>query len=96
MAVNRRYQRVRNERILKQLALHKTAEGMQCDPTPVNAPKDCDIRLWWRWQRRPTFVVANGEQLQTFAEVQRLKAGDQDYRLDRLSWDELTEKWRRA
>ena len=100
MAVNRRYQRVRNERILKQLALHKTAEGMQCDPPLVNAPKDCDIRLWWRWQKanfRHALWQMGEAIAKTFAEVQRLVPEiTYDQRLDRLSWDELTEKWRRA
>ena len=100
MAVNRRYQRVRNDRILKQLALHKTAEGMQCDPTLSERAKGLRYTAMVALAEKANFRHAlwqMGEAIaKTFAEVQRLVPEiTYDQRLDRLSWDELTEKWRR-
>ena len=98
MAVNRRYQRVRNERILKQLALHKTAEGMQCDPILSERAKGLRYTAMVALAEKANFRHAlwqMGESIaKTFVEVQRLMPEiTNDQRLDRPSWDELTEKW---
>ena len=100
MAVNRRYQRVRNERILKQLALHKMGKGMQCDPVLSERAKGLRYPAMVALAEKANFRHAlwqMGEAIaKMFAEVQRLVPEiTNDQRLDRPSWDELTEKWRR-
>ena len=100
MAVNRRYQRVRNGRILKQLALRKTAKGLQCDPILSERAKGLQYTEMVALAEKANFRHAlwqMGEAIaKTFAEVQRLSpeiaGGD---RLDRPSWDDLTRQWRR-
>ena len=100
MAVNRRYQRVRNGRILKQLALRKTAKGLQCDPLLSERAKGLQYPEMVAMANQANFRHAlwqMGEAIaNTFTEVQRLAPEIADnHRLDRPSWDDLTRKWRR-
>jgi len=100
MAVNRRYQRVRNGRILKQLALRKTAKGLQCDPVLSERAKGLTYPEMVALAEKANFRHAlwqMGEAIaEVFAEVSRLcpelaKTG----RLDQPEWKTLTKRWRR-
>lgn len=96
---NRRYQAIRNPRILKQLALTKTERGWQCDPEltrrslglrypeMVELAEKADFRhaLW-----RMGEAVAD-----LFAEIaERVPVLQRVARNDEPSWDVLSRRWK--
>ena len=98
MAVNRRYQRIRNGRILKQLALRKTAAGLQCDPALSKVATGLKYPEMLTLAKKANFRHALwqiGEAIaDMFAEVVRLCPELEDvWRLDKPDWKTLTKKW---
>jgi hypothetical protein len=101
MAVNRRYQRIRNGRILKQLALRKTAAGLQCDPALSKVAKGLKYSEMVALAERANFRHALwqiGEAIaDMFAEVVRLCPEMKDvYQLGKPNWKALTAKWKKS
>lgn len=98
LAENRRYQRIRNERILEELRLRDTPDGPQCDPA-LSAQAG---RLSWPEMRtlaeKAHFRHAlwqMGEYVaEVFSEVcQRLPVLKEAPRLDTPAWEALTRRW---
>ena len=100
MAVNRRYQRIRNERILKQLALRKTAAGWQCDPALSKRAKGMKYPDMVALAEKANFRRALwqvGEAIaDIFSEVVNLVPELKNvYQLDKPNWKTLTDRWKR-
>jgi hypothetical protein len=100
MAVNRRYQRIRNGRILKQLALRKTAAGLQCDPALSKRAKGMKYPDMVALAEKANFRHALwqvGEAIaDIFSEVVHLVPELKNvYQLDEPNWKTLTARWKR-
>ena len=100
MAENRRYQRIRNGRILKQLALRKTAAGWQCNRVLSERAKGLKYPEMVALAEKANFRHALwqvGEAIaDIFSEVVTLVPEMKNaYPLDKPNWQTLTREWRR-
>jgi hypothetical protein len=100
MAENRRYQRIRNGRILKQLALQKTDAGWRCAQVLSERAKGLKYPEMVELAEKANFRHALwqvGEAIaDIFAEVVALVPEmDNAYPLDKPNWQTLTRKWKR-
>ena len=100
MAENRRYQRIRNERILKQLTLRKTAAGWQCDPVLSERTKGMKypemIALAEKANLRHALWQVGEAIADIFSEIVDLVPElKKNYHLDEPNWKTLTKRWRR-
>ena len=100
MAVNRRYQRIRNSRILKQLELRPTPDGPQCDPVLSQRAKGLTYPEMVVLADKANFRHALwqiGEAIANlFAEVGELNnEKDKQPNLTRPDWPTLTRRWKK-
>ena len=101
MAVNRRYQRIRNGSILKQLALKKTVAGWKCDPGLSKRAKGLNYPEMVALAEKANFRHALwqvGEAIaDIFSEVVNLVPELKNvYQLDEPNWKTLTTRWKRG
>ncbi len=100
MAENRRYQRIRNSRILKQLALKKTDKGLQCDKILSERAKGLKYPEMLELAEKANFRHAlwqMGEAIaDIFSEVVRLMPEmNEVWQGDKPTWKEIGSKWRK-
>jgi len=100
MAENRRYQRIRNGRILKQLALKKTDKGLQCDKILSERAKGLKYPEMLELAEKANFRHAlwqMGEAIaDIFSEVVRLMPEmNEVWQGDKPTWKEIGSKWRK-
>ena len=100
MAVNRRYQRIRNDRILKQLALRPTPDGLQCDPVLSQRAKGLTYPEMVVLADKANFRHALWQIAEAiadlFAEVCQLTHElDKQPNLTHPDWPTLTRRWRK-
>ena len=100
MAENRRYQRIRNSRILKQLALKKTKVGLQCDQILSERAKGLKYGEMLELANKANFRHAlwqMGEVIaEIFEEIVRLTPEmNEDWIGDKPNWKEIGSKWRK-
>ena len=100
MAVNRRYQRIRNDRILKQLALRPTPDGLQCDPVLSQRAKGLTYPEMVMLADKANFRHALWQIAEAiadlFAEVCQLTHElDKQPNLTHPDWPTLTRRWRK-
>ncbi len=96
---NRHYQKIRNPRLIKQLALSKTISGWQCDPAltrqslGLRYPEMVELaeKANFRhalWQMGEAILKLFSEVVERVPELQNVADDRQP------NWDELTQKWR--
>ena len=100
MAENRRYQRIRNSRILKQLALKKTEVGLQCDQILSERAKGLKYGEMLELANKANFRHAlwqMGEVIaEIFEEIVRLTPEMNEVWIgDKPTWKEIGSKWRK-
>ena len=99
MAENRRYQRIRNGRILKQLSLEKKGKEFQCNQSLSQRAKGLKYPEMVELARKANFrhtLWQMGERIaDIFGEVIRLTPElNEIWKLNEPSWKELESKWR--
>ena len=100
MVVNRRYQRIRNSRILKQLELRPTPDGLQCDPVLSQRAKGLTYPEMVVLADKANFRHALWQIAEAiadlFAEVGELTNElDKQPNLTRPDWPTLTRRWKK-
>jgi hypothetical protein len=99
LAENRRYQRIRNPRLLKQLALHKNKTGWQCDEELSRRAGGLSYREMLELADKANFRHAlwqMGEAIVTLFEqvVERQPQLQELPKLTGPTWKEITARWK--
>ena len=100
MAENRRYQRIRNQRLLKQYALTKTKSGWQCDPELIRRTGGMTYQAMVALADKAGFRHALWQMGSAIADlfeqvVQRQPLLRDLPTNDDPSWSELTKRWKK-
>lgn len=98
LSENRRYQRIRNERILKELALRDTPTGPQCDPALSKRAGNLtwpEMKALAKKARFRRALWQMGERVaEIFAETcNRQPLINKTMQLDTPTWKNLTTRW---